>query len=973
MSSLNSSNLSDSSSPRFAKPNPSTPTSSLPPSAKKGEMSQKAEASEHPVHPYTSLAKNPKEFEKHMLDEMRKDMSFPVKSAKIYELIRRNVPSSFDNFSNFIDAHLPEIDEIIENFGWEKLKQVKTPKEICSPRNSSTRSLSRGSSLRRISSKSPSLRSLHSRSSSDRSLNTQSPTNPNLNTRRLSSKSSTKRNFYSDPPTLNLDFESSTNDLISPSSMISPSSSNSRLVSPSSSSGDFEPSLSLESPRGSLSMESLGSGPSLEDFRSTMIKEINKLTVATLRAMGYGGHIEHKAIGTEGFDSDIDSCMIAEVEMSQEVQTMEKFLFDILCFQVFGGIPGKMLDAERYVPSLAKTINTGSRLSTEMGREGFGYLEEFAAELQMYQRFRQHPDQWEKHKKEQLEGIAEFKRKNIPSESMDSYEKALILIFQDIEELEKDIENGIAQHLEKGPHSSPSEIRKMAEMSYKIPKLMQLSAHMEILRQLIKSREKSLIKHSSNSKEVEKLHKEIDLLELEIGICGMLRDRFCDESYFTQGAVEDICLVGNASQATQTEIKTTLKLVNQQYAKGEIPAVTPYSLVPQSGSGPKPKHEALMVSQLENQYMYAGHFQQKKEELEADSRRNGFPVDNLANSKIALVSASKYAERVTSATRNQLDEIESVLRKSPSSIKRDLILMELVDLQDKCKELHRQTKSLERCKRKQLSDEATRQLLLDELGNDETTKALINKIIRIEEDVKFKEGVHPKEIINLIYCQLMQGGYYSSEMQIQDIKEQPITSIEGVKPYIIDLLIQGGFDKIGKLLSANTEVLSKIIGEAPGISKDMAQEMAKEIIEQAKKQTGPEMWILKGKGKDGKELTEKQCQKIQAIIQARCGPVAFNTPQSVATLVKGVLGDAQARTLRSFQTEKEITAFNEELATLSMQAKLLSIEVSKQSKSASIEADLTPVPSIDRNRLAIPRIWKKLKDPKADKSSCVIS
>lgn len=643
------------------------------------------------------------------------------------------------------------------------------------------------------------------------------------------------------------------------------------------------------SPRELMKSSSQPNDISYEDFRRQMVDEMNNLSIATLNAMGYP-NLKHNAFGTKGPDSDIDTVLEAPRTMPQEVQMMEKFLFDITCYQVFKDFPGKMLDSESYVQSLAKTMNTEAMLSTETGQKGFSYLETLAAELQEYQRLSPYPGEWEKHKQNQF-NIIQAHTKNNSNKKINEYNTSLNQVYKDIEEFEKDLLKGFKSQLAKEGlnwDSASTEQRKLAEMSYKIPKLMRLSIQMDSNQEILRGLLVSLDKSSQSQKKV--LQTQIDKMELEIAIFGMIRDRVaCDEGYLTQGALLVTVLAGESAQVIQSrkdEIRGKLK---NQYITGEYPKSEgkriSFSLLKPAGN---PTSLALASSIQENLYMYDGHTRAL-----IDGPKKAF-YNTLKGRQEALLQHAKYAKRVGYGIKELLNILNDRLTKSnEENNKNQLELKSRIECSlKKCSDFEKLTNNLLACKRKnQIPLDLAYNRLKGALDGDEgAAKRIIDVVSKVEEELDF--SVLTPEKLGLIYSRLMS---LNKDGKTRTKYEDPFLFFSYLK---------------------NLNVYR----------------------------------IFKIRGDEERTVSREQSDLIQAILTIRCGTYsdAFTSSDKTIELAEEVFDAAKEEMMKtSFYSKKVIEQFDSELATLSIQSKLL-----------SIEAGMIPIPSIQES-LSINFVWNK--------------
>ena len=106
-----------------------------------------------------------------------------------------------------------------------------------------------------------------------------------------------------------------------------------------------------------------------------------------------------------------------------------------------------------------------------------------------------------------------------------------------------------------------------AKMNFKIEVLMKIAEEIDACKSRIDTLTKQAhtLKHPS-SETLQRINREIELLNLKIGTLALMRERFFDEGYISQGAFTKVCFVeeGQIHQSKIREFRTTLKTLKKR-------------------------------------------------------------------------------------------------------------------------------------------------------------------------------------------------------------------------------------------------------------------------------------------------------------------------------------------------------------------------------------------------------------------------
>lgn len=419
---------------------------------------------------------------------------------------------------------------------------------------------------------------------------------------------------------------------------------------------------------------------SFEEFRNEAVNLTIEVCLETLKSLGFDPPGKHQASGTPGWDSDIDTPFFAPPGMPEEMQVVEKTLFDATMFEIFGTLPGRALDTESYLDHTAAAFKTQDHISSEEGKQAFAYLEINASSLQTLRQLGGvDSPHWEQFKSQQLESC--------PPESLETLEES----FTNVETLQRDVDRGIETRmilensdfdqegvagltdqeradLSQSIQNEHPEAKTMATMSYKAMGLMGVSKQMDSCKDTIRSLE-GKIKNLGKQKQmlpnfletewgkgIKNAQSELEKNQIKLASLGLLRTSFFDEGYNTQGAFTKICFNaegqihqraienfrGDLLSARRSSIEDGSTLVIGR--RGSIP---PLKLG--EGQRTQTNVQQNLSSMRENRAMYLGHFEHKV-------HSSDLPPDQSAQK--AFIATSKYSERMLSSGHAILEEIE---------------------------------------------------------------------------------------------------------------------------------------------------------------------------------------------------------------------------------------------------------------------------------------------------------------------------
>lgn len=430
-------------------------------------------------------------------------------------------------------------------------------------------------------------------------------------------------------------------------------------------------------------------GHTIEEFRHLIVNAVTDLCVASMRAMGFDSPGKFTAFGTPGWDSDIDTAYEAApgASVPEKFKILQKLMFDAIFYAKFAKSSGYLFDTECYVTHSGATNNTEIKLETLQGQQLYSTLELNAATLQLVV---QTPEEERKPLIDELRGYVGEKLEGSLSAAFDQAEALDKLIREEIEKIQR---TGVSEEL--------------AYMEFKNTILLWISEEMDNAHaklQTTPSRRSSLAHAFTRNNSPEQK----DLLHLRIATLDLLRLRFFDEGYLSQGAYRKICET-SGGQKCQRAFANHRKSLSDLYASdGDMDtqslAESPLKLSPEQKTESTPLQN--VISAFENLAMYLGHF------------RHALHGSHDAKTlKTAFVNTSKYSERILS---NALAAVESQEEDSNSKLRARLI------------KAHFRATELEKVKRKTVLNYATtRRLLIEELskGRSEEEQKTIELIV----------------------------------------------------------------------------------------------------------------------------------------------------------------------------------------------------------------------------------------------------
>ncbi len=485
--------------------------------------------------------------------------------------------------------------------------------------------------------------------------------------------------------------------------------------------------------------ELMASGdPSLEKLRGEVVGMVVTLCMSVIKAIGFDPPGDHLATGTPGWDSDIDTVYLAPDGMPQNIRVLEKVMFDAIFYGALGGPPGTLFDTESYLAHAARTFQTEKQIVTGDGYAEYAFLELNAASFQFIMQYGS-PDnpKWQAFKEAQIRSVS-------PSLGL-----ALSQSFTAVECVQRSILNGIKLQIikDKG-HAIPdeqgdiddlvaqiksehSEAESLAIMNFKTGSLLSIGNQMQKSLDEISSLDGLLSQPYISSKATDLYMRQRELCHLRIATLSILRDRFFDEGYNSQGAFTKICFTSGGQihqrgiekfQKTLVKARRTDTPVHHLIAKGEGFVL---------GKAQKVKSSTLhdMISTLENLAMYKGHFAHA-----AGERGHGEVYDELTGHSQALISQSKYSERVLSGALLVLEKVEAQISKIEGEFTSDILELkrQVKTIKDQLESVYFKAMELEKVKRKtQLNFTSSKYLLMKELGDllsEEGLKQLEEKV-----------------------------------------------------------------------------------------------------------------------------------------------------------------------------------------------------------------------------------------------------
>lgn len=311
----------------------------------------------------------------------------------------------------------------------------------------------------------------------------------------------------------------------------------------------------------------------LEQFRIELNDTINKVRIDVLKKMGCKEPGLHKSVGTPGAASDYDFEHKFNTEnhnVSQVFQTSNKFLYDLIAYSIFETLPSFSIDTNSYTSSAANLM-TENALETypqfhslpkadkhnlqQTFNSSYSRLEEDMVHLQKI-RLSSRED-WNQYKQARREAF-----KNNPK-----YVQSLEQSFNEVEEFEDEVQIGIQNLLPTNisllDGHAYQEARGKAELTYIIPRLMELSKLMDENAKRIIDLEHQLAFPDAN---IKTLLSEIAHLKLKQKVYFSLRTTFFPETGFTDGYMNCIVLnsTGQAVITHKNKIQQEIEMKNTQ-------------------------------------------------------------------------------------------------------------------------------------------------------------------------------------------------------------------------------------------------------------------------------------------------------------------------------------------------------------------------------------------------------------------------
>lgn len=519
--------------------------------------------------------------------------------------------------------------------------------------------------------------------------------------------------------------------------------------------------------KGQANMTEVGEdGTSYDQFRLDVVNGVQKLSLGIMEECGFKNPGKYSATGTPGWNSDIDTVYFAPEGMSEEMQIVQKTLFDMIFLETFGGLPGNLFDTESYLSHAGMGLQTEKSLETPEGHAAFTRLEMTGAALQMVRQCGgPESEAWQAFKASHFEHAGDdVELKN-----------ALGEIFSDVEEFESHLneqverqvlrENGFLKESESLSRSEISEkcaeivtekplALKLATMSYKAEGLVRVSQEIDELQ----SSQGGLTPQAR------------DVQKLKIASLSMLRTTFFDEGYYAQGTFSKTCsnVTGQMHQRKIEDFRETLATASRSNADINLLIAQGRGFDFHIDQTPKTSSSQHASSVFENHAFYRGHFEHKV----------GDSHDDLDKHLKAVVATSKYSERVVDAAHAL---ISSVPEGSP--------IVERAKTQlEKTQKILDKTRELEKVKRaKQLNSSTSKALIgaqLSPIDRERFEKDFSNFEKRIE-DLRFEESLTPEDHYLLLLDNLAHAGYSQFEIaEENDYRGLPITS----NPYFSDVL-----------------------------------------------------------------------------------------------------------------------------------------------------------------------------------------
>ncbi len=417
----------------------------------------------------------------------------------------------------------------------------------------------------------------------------------------------------------------------------------------------------------------------IEHFRNELIQAVKHLCLATMREIGFDPPGQYSSYGTAGWNSDIDTSYSAlpEKQIPEKIKILQKLMFDAIFYAKFEKSSGYMFDTECYIAHAGFVYNTEKAIETREGKQLYSNLELNGAALQLLMQTSE--EEWTSLTNELISYAGE------------EFEVPLSIAFCQIKQLDIAIDEEIAKiQTEKG---IPEEF---AIMELKTNALLEISEAMDFANDQLFLIDNNIKKFLSSSHREEDqlstLKIQRDHLHLRIANLDLLRNRFFDEGYISQGAYRKVCET-RGGQKYQRKIETYQGKIRELFEKdGSLKSLS--KVKPEFSMEQQSESSILqnIISAFENLAMYLGHF---RHSLDGSN-----DLDVLQNS---IISNSKYSERILS---NALDAIEQIEINKHEA-----------ELNEKLSSCHFISSELEKVKRKNVLNYATtKHLLIDALS-----------------------------------------------------------------------------------------------------------------------------------------------------------------------------------------------------------------------------------------------------------------
>ena len=504
--------------------------------------------------------------------------------------------------------------------------------------------------------------------------------------------------------------------------------------------------------------------------------------------------------------------------MPEKMQIMGKLMFDAIFYEKFDTSPGKIFDTECYLRQAAIGYSTEKWLTSAAGKSSYANLELQATAFQMLiQCGSPDSDEWKTYKSNTLANASPALKPSMTAAfaSVEQIEHSIafnlkIQVIRDnghqVPNNEADIDQLVRTIIKTKPQAL-----SLAMMNYKTGVLFKIAKEIDQCKSQIDSITQRIAKSRNLSqKDLLQSERQLESYHLRIGTLALLRERFFDEGYISQGAFTKVCFVeeGQIHQSKIRDFRKTIQVSRQE----NIPM---HELIAKNegkkfilGEAQKKKsnNQQNIVSSQENLAMYKGHFEHALNHH-----------TDLASYQKAVISQSKYSERTLGSAYAVLKEVKA--RATPGLEH----AQKIQELETTLQTAYFKASELEMTKRKtQLNITTSKKLMMDAIRSKhpnlsyDKVEASVDQILKRQEpgnplyDLRYEETLLPADI------------YFS---QISALDQLGLAKVTGV-------------DSDGNLVTDNPKLDAIVHARCGLITADQhIQALVKEVHEEGEKLT----------------------------------------------------------------------------------------------------------------------------------------